>query len=338
MVIVALTFGLIVCSPGQHLPDDRQGQPHDRGPVRRCRAAIESFAIIRRSASKYTFRFNSHCPATATVGFGIEPARPGDPPEFPSHPGSGNGVLVPGYSDGLTGYLEAHNIDADLVGFAHIDYYILQVFPKSGGTLYRTGRISQEAVSDPTGTVGGSSPNRQGGDDSGGFGRFPHHTDLGGDGVFELRCRGGGRQTFNVTQGQPLPTGETMMNLTLNFSAGSEAVSRDGRNLSPGQCSWLDRSFRPGEPTQLRMQVVDFAQLRQQQHGDPVDRSATAAERYPDARNIPPYLRDTDHYWSFFVSDTKQGFLQVNSSKFWRPLHIIGGPGSANPNYHPPGP
>jgi hypothetical protein len=139
--------------------------------------------------------------------------------------------------------------------------------------------------------------------------------------AYELRCRGGGLR-FNSTPGRSLPTGEQMMNVTVNFSAGPQAAGGRAENLQPGQCSWVDRGFRPGEPSQIRVESVYFAQQQQARHGSSVDRSPTAAEHYPDAQNIPPYLSDANHYWSFFVYNTNNGYLQATGQRYFKPLKV----------------
>lgn len=135
---------------------------------------------------------------------------------------------------------------------------------------------------------------------------------------YELRCRGGGLK-FNSTQGRTSSSGEQMMNMTVDFAAGTQG-SGAYKTLSPGQCSWVDRGFRNGEPTQIRLEIVDFAQLQQSRHGSPVDRSPTAAESYPDAQNVPQYLTSADHYWSFWVYNTGNGHLQSTRHRYFKPL------------------
>jgi hypothetical protein len=140
---------------------------------------------------------------------------------------------------------------------------------------------------------------------------------------YELRCRGGGLK-FNSTSGRTLSTGEQMMNMTLDFSAGTQGAG-SYRTLNPGQCSWVDRGFRNGEPTQIRLEIVSFGQLGQSRHGSPVDRSPTAAENYPDAQNVPQYLSSSDHYWTFWVYNTANGYLQSTSHKSFKPLKTLPG-------------
>lgn len=139
--------------------------------------------------------------------------------------------------------------------------------------------------------------------------------------AYELRCRGGGLK-FNSTPGRSLPTGEQMMNVTVGFIAGTQAAGGRAENLNPGQCSWVDRGFRQGEPSQIHAEIVYFAQQQQARHGSPVDRSPTAAENYPDAQNLPQYLSDANHYWSFWVYNTNNGYLQATGQRNFKPLRV----------------
>ena len=88
--------------------------------------------------------------------------------------------------------------------------------------------------------------------------------------------------------------------MTLYFKPAAQRAS-SGRNLKPGQCAYPERAVRADEPNEIFLEIVYFGQLRQKLHGTPVDTSPTAAERFPDAQNVPQYLADAKHYWSFFV-------------------------------------
>ena len=136
---------------------------------------------------------------------------------------------------------------------------------------------------------------------------------------YELRCRGGGLK-FNSTPGSTSSSGEQMMNMTVDFTAGTQAAGGRAENLKPGQCSWVDRGFRNGEPSQIRLEIVSFGQQQQMRHGSPVDRSPAAAESYPDAQNLPQYLSSADRYWSFWVYNTANGYLQSTRQKYFKPL------------------
>ena len=142
---------------------------------------------------------------------------------------------------------------------------------------------------------------------------------------YELRCRGGGSMKFNSTPGSTSSNGEQMMNMTIDFAPGTQAAGTGKPNLNPGQCSWIDRGFRPGEPPQIRLEIVSFGQQAEARHGSPVDRSPTAAERYPDAQNVPQYLSSSDHYWSFWVYNTSNGYLQSTTHRYFKPLKTLPG-------------
>ena len=139
---------------------------------------------------------------------------------------------------------------------------------------------------------------------------------------YELRCRGGSLK-FNSTPGRTASSGEQMMNVTIDFAVGTQAAGKGKPNLNPGQCSWIDRGFRPGEPPQIRLEMVYFAQQQQALHGSTVDRSPTAAERYPDAQNVPQYLSDSTHYWTFWVYNTSHGYLQATGNKYFKQLIVV---------------
>ena len=117
------------------------------------------------------------------------------------------------------------------------------------------------------------------------------------------------------------------MNMTVDFVVGTQAAGGRDLNLKPGQCSWVDRGFRQGEPAQIRLEIVYFGQQKQMLHGSSVDRSPTAAETYPDAQNVPQYLSSQNHYWSFWVYNTNNGYLQATGNRYLKPAAI-----GLNPN------
>ena len=143
---------------------------------------------------------------------------------------------------------------------------------------------------------------------------------------YELRCRGGGLK-FSSTPGRTSSSGEQMINVTIDFAVGTQGAGTGKPNLNPGQCSWIDRGFRPGEPPQIRLEIVSFAQQQQALHGSPVDRTPTAAERFPDAQNVPQYLSSSDHYWTFWVYNTANGYLQSTNQRSFKLLKTVPGGG-----------
>ena len=159
---------------------------------------------------------------------------------------------------------------------------------------------------------------------------------------YELRCRGGGSMKFNSTPGSTSSSGEQMTNVTIDFAVGTQGAGTGKPNLNPGQCSWIDRGFRPGEPPQIHLEIVSFGQQAEARHGSPVDRSPTAAERYPDAQNVPQYLSSSDHYWTFWVYNTGQRYLQSTSQRVFKVLKappgggrvpLPGKPGNVNESF-----
>jgi len=159
---------------------------------------------------------------------------------------------------------------------------------------------------------------------------------------YELRCRGGGSMKFNSTPGSTSSSGEQMTNVTIDFAVGTQGAGTGKPNLNPGQCSWIDRGFRPGEPPQIHLEIVSFGQQAEARHGSPVDRSPTAAERFPDAQNVPQYLSSSDHYWTFWVYNSGQRYLQSTSQRVFKVLKappgggrvpLPGKPGNVNESF-----
>ncbi len=138
----------------------------------------------------------------------------------------------------------------------------------------------------------------------------------------ELRCRGGAGLRFTVTEGRATSSGEQTRIMIVDFQPAAQPADPSGRNLQPGQCAFSERVVRTNEPNQIVQEIVDFAQLKKQLHGDPVDTSPTAAEKYPDAQNVPKYLSDAKHYWIFFVRQTgplPSGQFEASNGHAWKP-------------------
>jgi len=112
------------------------------------------------------------------------------------------------------------------------------------------------------------------------------------------------------------------MNMTVHFQRAADAAGISGQSLAPGQCTLPDRALSPAEPTEMRAEVINFGQRNRQMHGDPVYKGDEAAEKYPDALNIPPYLANANHYWSFFGFNTFDGYFRITNLRYWRPVTI----------------
>ena len=138
----------------------------------------------------------------------------------------------------------------------------------------------------------------------------------------ELRCRGGAGLRFVEVEGRTNSSGQQTKYMTVYFKPAAQSAAT-GLNLQPGQCAFPDRALRVDEPYEIILEVVNFAQTQQQLHGTPVDTSPTAAERYPDAQNIPQYLADASHDWSFFVRQNAPlpsgRFEAPDAGRYWKP-------------------
>jgi hypothetical protein len=112
-------------------------------------------------------------------------------------------------------------------------------------------------------------------------------------GVFELRCRGG--ENLFVVDGPAVTGSDT---LSLSFGWSMNAAGTDGAGLDPGTCSWIDRSFRDGEPSQIHFTTTGPVQ------------------------QVVDHLNDPGNYWSFWVYNTNRGYMEATRNAPWRPLSV----------------
>jgi len=152
----------------------------------------------------------------------------------------------------------------------------------------------------------------------------------------EIRCRGGGNLIFTTEHAKTDSTGSAIYIELLTFEPAPVAAGPNGAGLKPGQCSWVNRPMNRGGL--IRFETPANAQLKQKLHGSAVDTSPTAAERYPDARSIPAYMRDPDHYWSFTIAKILNNFFEATGHQHWKTTSTGGRvkPPGATPN--PPRP
>ena len=113
----------------------------------------------------------------------------------------------------------------------------------------------------------------------------------------DLLCRGG---TIGLTFGGGTDAGDNLARVVLGYRVSPTIPGPIGAGLSAGTCAWTDRTGMPAEPGQMVFITSRNAQIKQAQSGT-IDRTATAAERYPDVFTIPEYLKDPAHYWTFNV-------------------------------------
>lgn len=147
----------------------------------------------------------------------------------------------------------------------------------------------------------------------------------------EIRCRGyagrgGSEYVFYTINSRPSPTGETLVTFEIGFTPSVKAAGARGEGLQPGECAFADRPISERGPYRIRFETVANAQLRQQLHGTPLDTSPTAAERFPDTQTIPAYLKDPNHYWSFFGATVANNFFVATGHKYWKPPVVSDNP------------
>ena len=130
----------------------------------------------------------------------------------------------------------------------------------------------------------------------------------------DLLCRGG---TSGLLYGGGATIGSNQARVQLSYRVSPRVPGSTGAGLAPGSCAWTDRTAMPPEPGKIWFVTASNAQLRQMQSGVPVDRSPTAAERYPDVRTIPEYLKNPAHYWRFTVASRAPDSALAHG--VWRP-------------------
>jgi hypothetical protein len=134
----------------------------------------------------------------------------------------------------------------------------------------------------------------------------------------KLRCRGGRGYEFE----KPTRVGPNLVAVKLSYRVAASPAGPAGDGLEPGQCAWGDRTDARQEPGRILFLTAGNAQLKQKQSGSAVDTSATAAERWPDAHTIRPYLRDSTHYWTFTVSLANPD--SALNHRAWKPAVVAG--------------
>jgi hypothetical protein len=124
----------------------------------------------------------------------------------------------------------------------------------------------------------------------------------------DLVCRGG---SAGLRFGGGTTVGDNLARVVLGYRVSAAVPGPAGYGLSPGSCAWTDRTAMPKEPGQIVFRTARNAQIKQAQSGS-IDRSPTAAERYPDVFTIPAYLTDPQHYWVFNVMSKRPDSALTN--------------------------
>lgn len=110
---------------------------------------------------------------------------------------------------------------------------------------------------------------------------------------YQLRCRGARteREMQISTEKSHI---KGFNKLVVGFQFGTRPAPK---GLNPGQCSWIDRAMRQGEPLRLEENIPANSQ--------------SAAD----------YLRKPYNYWTFYVYNTGKGYFQVTKSHFGQPMN-----------------
>jgi hypothetical protein len=145
--------------------------------------------------------------------------------------------------------------------------------------------------------------------------------------TYELRCRGASRDvnttpSFAMLSSRPSSTGNVIVTMAMDFERGINPAGSRGEGLKPGQCAWVDRGYGGMEPITVRFETSGNAQLVQMRNGSTVDRSPTAAERFPDQHTIPVYMSNSNNFWVFYAYNTNQGYLQATAHQHWKPSSV----------------
>lgn len=122
----------------------------------------------------------------------------------------------------------------------------------------------------------------------------------------ELRCRGSADLQIEEN-------GNYFISFT--FIRSTLSVDPAGRNLSPGQCGWSDRSMTLDDQESL-------FQATNKTKGDiyQFNPSIPQNERFPDYEKIKRVLKNPNQYWSFFVLITERKHMFSEYSRQWIPI------------------
>jgi hypothetical protein len=122
--------------------------------------------------------------------------------------------------------------------------------------------------------------------------------------AYELRCRGE-RGAFDWQH--PDLSSQTVV---LRFRPSPNAAGANGAGLLPGTCSWIDRPLSDAEPREIRFRAPMYP------GGD--ESHPLLALEYATEGRVIVYLADPARYWSFFVYNTNQSYLQAVNHNAWQ--------------------
>lgn len=115
--------------------------------------------------------------------------------------------------------------------------------------------------------------------------------------AYQLDCRGGAPETIGF---QLTAAGKNQ--LYVGFKGGTKP---SGQGLAPGECSWPDRGFRAGEPTNLCVQNVSDIVLHSTSTGTSTCIPKAQMQLYVHWSKSAPWLdkiRDENNYFTVNVN------------------------------------
>ena len=120
----------------------------------------------------------------------------------------------------------------------------------------------------------------------------------------ELVCRGKVGIDLHVDR-DPSPRDAREVAMVLKYQRSTTTPGTDYKNLDAGACSWNPGAWAdlPPEPGVAYFDLPNEAQRWSDPGTRDMDTTALAAEHFPDVISVPRYLKDSTHYWVFYVDD-----------------------------------
>jgi len=132
--------------------------------------------------------------------------------------------------------------------------------------------------------------------------------------VYELRCRGG-NNAFQIEDAglrrddrRSQSSGSKTRIIFMKFNEAYRPAGTDGGGLTPGSCSWTNRVLSASEPKMIRFELASFSDLA---------RTSQAGDSREAVDSFRKYLNDPNHYESFFVYQTDNGYFQATKHEHW---------------------
>ena len=122
--------------------------------------------------------------------------------------------------------------------------------------------------------------------------------------LHEMVCRGKAGIDLRVDR-NPSPRDPREVAMVLKYQRSTTTPGMEYKNLDAGACSWNPGAWPdyPVEPGVVYFDLPNEAQRWSDPGTREMDTTALAAEHFPDVISVPRYLKDSTHYWVFYVDD-----------------------------------